>query len=147
MNRATTITKTLKPLTSGQSFFLPAMFKQTLLQIRGAQTYFETQGKTELPMLPQQAQLLYATEMSRVTMRLSCVMAWCLGQQALVRGEINPHEALEHFRLEGADICLEAPSGSVRLLPPQMQEILTETHQLYERAWRLDEQLSRQLMH
>lgn len=121
------------------------MFKQTLHLIRDAQTYFETEGKVQLPLLSQPVQLLYATEMSRVTMRLSCVMAWCLGQQALVRGEINSTESLEHFRLEGSDICLADTPQSIEL-PPVMLDVLDESHQLYERAWRLDQQLAQSLL-
>ncbi len=128
-----------------QRFFLPEMFRQTLHLIRDAQNYFETEGKLQLPLFSQPVQLLYATEMSRVTMRLSCVMAWCLGQQALVRGEINSTESLEHFRLEGGDICLQETADH-RELPPTMLDVLDESQQLYERAWRLDQEMAKSLL-
>ena len=127
---------------STQRFFLPEMFKQTLHMIRHAQGYFEGRGKEEAHYLAQPMQMLFAAEMSRVTMRLSCVMAWCLGQQALVQGEIDEDEARTHFRLEGADICMIQSADAGAYLPPEMCALLSESQQLYSRAWRLDQQMA-----
>jgi hypothetical protein len=133
-------TQYTKPVT--QSFFLPEMFKQTLLLIRHTQNYFEGRGKEDSYYLERPLQDLYATEMSRVTMRLSCIMAWCLGQQALVQGEIDEDEARRHFRLEGSDICLLHSDDAAAYLPPDMCALMVESEQLYMRAWRLDQQLA-----
>jgi len=127
---------------SMQHFFLPEMFKQTLHLIRHTQGYFEGQGRDDASYLAQPLQTLYATEMSRVTMRLSCIMAWCLGQQALVQGEIDADEAMMHFRLEGSDICMQHSADAAAYLPPDMCALMAESEQLYLRAWRLDQQLA-----
>lgn len=124
-----------------QTFFLPEIFKQTLQMIRDAQGYFEGRGKNDLAYLTQPIQLLYASEMSRVTMRLSCVMAWCLGQQALVRGEISEEDAATNFRLEGSDVCMSETNPELEFLPPAMRELIEESAMLYERTLRIDQQM------
>lgn len=126
-----------------QVFFLPQLMSETLGLIEKAHDYFEGEGRFEMETLTQDAQMFYASEMSRVTMRLSFVMAWCLGQRAVVEGEISTEEAVDHFRLEGNDICLQETEHFLPLMPSRMQELMAKSEKLYRRTQRLDMDMAR----
>ncbi len=128
-----------------QAFFLPQLMNESLQTIEHAHMYFEGMGREEMRFLPADVQMLYASEMSRITMRLSFVMAWCLGQRAVVEGEISEDEAQDHFRLEGHDVCLTEAERLAAMLPYSMQKLMEKTEHLYRRALRIDMSLAGEL--
>ncbi len=122
--------------------FIPSLFNDTLKLLFEAHNYFDFEGSAEQELLPEAQQLVFANEMSRVTMRLTSVMAWLMIRKALHEGSIDGLE--EHIRetygLEGQEICLVDTHSHHGFLPEYMVYLLEKSLLLYQRVLRMDEQ-------
>ena len=118
--------------------FMPAVFNETLGLLFDAHHYFENYGEEEQLRLPDEFRTAYAGEMSRITMRLTSIMAWVMVRKAVYTGKLDNDTAAEKYRLDGQDICLEAVSQEVANLPFYIGDLAERTRALYERVWRLD---------
>lgn len=88
------------------------------------------------------AQTVYAAETLRMTSRITHVVAWTLNRKALDAGEIDAEAAAtDERRLGGAEVCLAAPAGDIRILPEPLRALLEDSRRLYERARRLERML------
>jgi regulator of CtrA degradation len=88
--------------------------------------------------------LRFSRESTRLTARLTAVMAWLLVQKAIAAGELAPCDAAaEQNRLLLAGACLDARSASEDGLPGGLSSLLDRSHRLYRRVALLDELIAR----
>jgi regulator of CtrA degradation len=118
---------------------LPGIYNETLLLLAQAHDYFYQFGEAEQSRLNERERILYASELSRITIRLSCVMAWLMGRKAIFMGKITPEEANEHYRLDCRDVGLNQHAEAESVLPQPMLELLGRSFELFQRVARLDE--------
>lgn len=119
--------------------FLPGVFNETLALLFDAHHYFQSRGADEQAALTPNERPIYATEMTRVTMRLTSVMAWIMVRRAIHAGRIEEEKAAQEYRLDGTDICLEHAQGALPSLPSYLGYLSDRSRQLYERVHRLDQ--------
>lgn len=119
----------------------PSLFREAMDMIFDAYAFFEFQDLMEEDLMPTPLSSLMSNEMSRVTMRLTSVMAWLMARKAVQAGQLDEEEAATHYRIEGEQYCLEQPPGLQGLLPDYMFDLLERSYALYLRVWRLDKQL------
>lgn len=127
--------------------FLARMFDETMTMLLDAQDYFTHHAKHDLKNTSPVEKLVYTSEMSRVTLRLSSVMAWLLARRAESHGEITREEAATNFSLGFHDICLQDLPEMHHVLPKYMCELLSRSMELYQRAARLDGMMVENLEH
>jgi len=117
---------------------LPGIYNETLLLLAEAHDYFYRQAQQEQAEMDNRQRTMYASEMSRVTIRLSSEMAWLMARKAVFAGKITADEANAHHRLDCRDICMNQYIEAESLLPERMTELLDKTFELYQRVARLD---------
>jgi len=120
--------------------FMPAVFNETLGLLFDTHHYFEQCGEEEQLRLPDNYRSAYTGEMSRITMRLTSIMAWIMVRKAIHTGKLGEDEAAQKYRLDAADICLTPIPKDVINLPFYIGELAERSRSLYERVHRLDEQ-------
>lgn len=123
-----------------QLLFLPGVFNETLALLFDAHHYFQSRGADEQASLHVEDRPVYATEMTRVTMRLTSVMAWIMVRRAINAGRIEETQAAQDYRLDGTDICLEHAEDELAHMPQYLHYLSDRSRNLYERVWRLDRQ-------
>jgi regulator of CtrA degradation len=84
-------------------------------------------------------------EMTRVTARLTQVMAWLLAQKAALAGEITLSEACsDKYMVQSDPFCTtNSLDGQEGTLPIPVEELLTESRGLYQRILVLAEQMKK----
>ena len=120
--------------------FFDRTFDEALNLLVEARNYVATRdrlGATEPQPL---IQLVMSCETMRLTARMTQIMAWLLVQKAVLAGEMTAVEAArpEH-RLGGREVCTARDSWGDLILPPQLQDLLDRSFNLYIRIARLDE--------
>lgn len=133
----------LQPAVSTVNFaepviFMPGVFNETLNLLFESHQYFEHYGEEEQLRLPNHYRMAYTGEMSRITMRLTSVMAWLMVRKAVNNGKIDAIVAAEKYRLDAPDIGLSDVPDEVANLPFLISDIAQRSRELYERVWRLD---------
>lgn len=75
-------------------------------------------------------------ELTRISARLTRVMAWLLAQKAACEGELDSEEANSiKYRVLRDPFCLKnSLQGQEKLLPPNVKALLIDSLSLYERA-------------
>lgn len=138
--------KTSKPPTSlvmpknTTVVFLPRIYDEAMLLLAESHQYFEHQGVLQQRLMGERRRAMYISEMSRITLRLSCVMAWLLARRAVLDGSLTQDSANESHRLECRDVCTHQHIEAESLLPDTMTDILDRTYELYIRIARLDDE-------
>lgn len=122
-----------------QLLFLPGVFNETLTLLFDAHHYFQARGAEDHAVLGPEYQQAYTSEMSRITVRLTSIMAWIMVRRAVTAGRIDEDQASESYRLDPSDICLEPPEGALDMLPYYFWYLSERSQELYERVSRLDE--------
>ncbi len=122
-----------------QLLFLPGVFNETLALLFDAHHYFQARGAEEQATLSDRERPVYATEMTRVTMRLTSVMAWIMVRRAIHAGRIEEEHAAQEYRLDGEDICLTDSRKALDDMPYYLGYLSNRSRDLYERIWRLDQ--------
>jgi regulator of CtrA degradation len=123
---------------TNQLLFLPGVFNETLGLLFDAHQYFQSRGVEEQSVIDDASRAFYANEMTRVTMRLTSVMAWIMVRRAVYAGRIEEEKASEAYRLDGAEICLDHLPEILNALPNYLVYLSERSLQLYERVHRLD---------
>lgn len=121
-----------------QLLFLPGVFNETLALLFDAHHYFQSRGADEQASLSARDRPVYATEMTRVTMRLTSVMAWIMVRRAINAGRIEEEKAAQDYRLDGSEICLES-DAKLEQMPYYLGYLADRSRSLYERVHRLDQ--------
>ena len=123
---------------NNQLLFLPGVFNETLSLLFDAHHYFQSRGPEDQATITEPLRLHYANEMTRVTMRLTSVMAWLMVRRAVYAGRIEEEKATESYRLDGAEICLDHQPDILTNMPYYLNYLSERSLNLYERIHRLD---------
>lgn len=121
-----------------QVLFLPSVFNETLSLLFDAHHYFQSRGAEEQSAITPMDRPVYAAEMSRITMRLTSVMAWIMVRKAVFSGKLDEELAGERYRLDAADFCLTPKPHVIDNLPYYIGYLSDKSRELYERVHRLD---------
>jgi len=132
---------------STKCVFYPGVFNETLALLFDAHGYFQDRGIEDQAAMAPQYRLLYANEMTRVTMRLTSIMAWLMVRKAVFFGRITEEDAQSNYRLEAKDECLIHDAAQMDLLPYYIGYLAERSHMLFERVVRLEEMLSEPSIH
>lgn len=120
--------------------FLPNVFEETMQLLNDAHEYFYLFGEDDQQRIPDDLRTLYSCEMSRITLRLSSIMAWIMVQRAVFTGKIEASAAAQSHGLDFRDACLVDNRMLHGVLPSYVCYLLDRSLELYERVQRLDEQ-------
>lgn len=119
---------------------LPGIYDEAIALVARTHHYFHQWGLTQNHVfLSERERSMAASEMSRITIRLSCVMSWLMARKAVLEGEAALPEGMESYRLECRDVCLNQYVEAEGALPPDMTELLDQSFELYQRVARLDD--------
>ena len=121
-----------------QLLFLPGVFNETLSLLFDAHHYFQSRGTEDQAVIPAELRLHYSNEMTRVTMRLTSVMAWLMVRRAVYAGRINEEKASDSYRLDGADVCLNHLPELLEDMPYYLKHLSERSFAIYQRVHRLD---------
>lgn len=134
--------KSIKPFDKNSNLlFMPTLFQEAMDIIFDSYEYFQIQDEQDDGQLSPQLHALIANEMSRITMRLTSVMAWLMARKAVAAGQLSDNEARDEYRINGADQCLEYHGEYAPYLPDYLNELLETSYRLYQRIWQLDKQI------
>ena len=122
--------------------FMPSVYNDAMTLLCEAQDYFTEFGDDDQTQMDKNIRSLYTCEMSRITLRLSCVMSWLLAQRSVIAGDIESGESA-HYGLEFQNICRVNNEMLHGILPSYVCYLLDSTLELYERVLRLDSQIQR----
>ncbi len=120
----------------GQLLFLPSVFNETLALLFDAHHYFQHRPTAEESR--GEGTAFYASEMTRITMRLTSVMAWIMVRRAIHAGRLDAQKASRDYRLEGKALCHAHDAEVLAKLPNHMIYLSERSLSLYERVARLD---------
>ncbi|MDE3015604.1 MAG: DUF1465 family protein [Pseudomonadota bacterium] len=130
------------PVISRQNvLFMPSVFNETMQLLVDAHDYFQRFGNDDQSRIEPQLKALYSCEMSRITLRLSSIMAWIMVQRAVFSGKIPPTDAARQYHLDFADVCTVDNRVLHGILPSYVCYLLDRSRELYERVMRLDGQV------
>ena len=85
-----------------------------------------------------------AVETTRLTARLTQIMAWLLARKAVHAGEITPAVAARPPYTLNRDDRLEGEGPLCDTLPPGLESLMERSERLYVRVARLDELVRRE---
>lgn len=130
-----------------QLIFMPGMFDETLQLLTDSHEYFSLYGPEDQARASDLEKMVYSAEMSRITLRLSSVMAWLMARRAEFNGQISREEAAAEFKLAFHDICLHNLPEMHHVLPAYMCGLMGRSLELYQRAARLDSMIGAETVH
>jgi hypothetical protein len=130
--------KLTKKVEDTQLIFMPRLYNETMNMLLDAQHYFTRYGADDQRQLNMVHKLVYTSEMSRITLRLSTVMAWIMARRAFHSGQISMQDILEHYRLEFEDVCLVEGYHFEHILPSYVMQLHDASRKLYARILALD---------
>lgn len=128
-----------QPDTTGTVLFLPRIYDETMLLLAQSHQYFEHEGALQQRLMGERRRAMFVSEMSRITLRLSCVMAWLLARRAVLDGTLSREAAEEGHILECREVCLHQHIEAESLLPDTMTDLIDRSYELYARVARLDD--------
>ncbi len=120
--------------------FMPGVFNETMQLLHDSYEYFSMFGDDDRSRIEAELKTLYSCEMSRITLRLSAIMAWIMVQRAVFAGKIEADEAARNYILDFQDICMVDNRMLHGVLPSYVCFLLDRSLELYERVYRLDSQ-------
>ncbi|HTS92522.1 MAG TPA: DUF1465 family protein [Stellaceae bacterium] len=131
---------------AGPTAFFSKTYDEALRLVEDARSYLAVLEPLERRGVPPWERLRLCAETTRMTARLTQVMAWLLTQRAVHSGEISRAEALSQQRaLAGVRVCMEGGEEDWQGLPRRLVALLDKSHRLYIRVARLDELARRQV--
>src|SRR5271166_2189519 len=124
--------------------FFGRTYDEALDLVRRTRDYLRDAGAHDCALLDPVTGLAYSAESSRITARLTNLMAWLLMQRAVHQGEITIDEARrEAPELARIKVCLEPACVEIDRLPARLTRLLDQSDRLYRRIMRLDEMIRR----
>jgi regulator of CtrA degradation len=131
------------PAVAAPTAFFSRTFDEALALTGEARDYLAQYGEEDLRGLPQEVGLHYSLETTRLTARLTNVMAWLLAQRAAHEGELSYEELRrDEWRLGGIEVCTAQPGVDVEQLPPLLADLMRRSDNLFRRIARLDEMVA-----
>ena len=125
--------------------FMPGVFNETMQLLTDAHEYFYQFGADDQKRIDDNLKTLYSCEMSRITLRLSSIMAWVMVQRAVFSGKIPARDAADRYALDFQDVCMVDNRMLHGVLPSYVCFLLDRSLELYERVLRLDGQFKNTL--
>jgi len=121
--------------------FMPGIFNETMQLLNDAHEYFFLFGDDDQKRISPDLKTLYSCEMSRITLRLSSIMAWIMVQRAVFSRKLPADEAADRYGLDFQDVCMVDNRMLHGVLPSYVCYLLDRSYELYERVYRLDGQI------
>lgn len=127
------------------SAFFDKTYRDALTLLREARDYLAYCHARDVRALEPFDRLRFSLESTRLTARLTDIMAWLLVQRAVAAGELTTSEAAntEH-RLLRRRVCLVDLTHEDEALPRGLLSLLERSHRLYLRIARLDELVAKE---
>jgi regulator of CtrA degradation len=126
----------------GPQRFIDRTFEEALELLEEVRAYILYEEKADRLDLPPTGRVKQSLEATRMTARLTNVMAWLLLQKAAAVGEIDEEErSKDENRLGGREACIEADIDDEQL-PERMRDLLEKSHRMYVRVARLDDMMA-----
>ena len=123
-----------------QTTLLVRMYDEALKLMDHARLYAQDHGPMDFMNADGDHGLLIAMETTRVSSRLTQVIAWYLTQKAYLDGQTTLSEARnEANKVDYSGELSNRDSENNQSLPSELAYLLRESHGLYERVCRLDE--------
>jgi regulator of CtrA degradation len=116
-------------------------FQEGMDLVEETAAYLDGPGRQESKLLSRGAALAYAAESMRLTTRLMQVASWLLVQRAVREGDMAPESACDDRYRLGPQEALKTRAEAAAELPPGLAGLLERAEKLYERVFRLDEQM------
>jgi len=117
-----------------------APYDEALAMTVEARNYLRDVMIRERPLRSSEWRFRFTVESSRITARLTQVMAWLMMQRAVSEGEVPPQTAAEEANLlSGQDVCLEDGAIDDDSMPGGLRDLLARSHRLYQRVQRLEQ--------
>lgn len=127
----------------GPQRFIDRTFDEALALLEEIRSYILYEERADRAELPPAERVRQSLEATRMTARLTNVMAWLLLQKAAAAGEIDEGERRKkENRLGGREACIEGDAEGGVGLPDRMQELLDKSQLMYVRVARLDDMLA-----
>lgn len=124
----------------GPQRFIDRTFDEALELLEEVRSYILYEERADRMHLPPAARVKQSLEATRMTARLTNVMAWLLLQKAAAAGEIDEAERLKaENRLGGREACMTDEGAEDGELPDRMRELLSKSQRMYVRVARLDD--------
>lgn len=125
------------------SAFTERLFQEAVCLLQETREYMQWQAPLDLNSLSMQDSLFLSCEVTRVTARLTEIVAWLLAEKAKQMGQIHELGPLHSKpRLSGDEICIADSSNTCPVpIPPRLHELLDKTRNLYLRLLRLEKML------
>jgi regulator of CtrA degradation len=117
--------------------FMPSLHNEAMDLLHEAQGYFTDFGADDQAQLEPHIRAIYSCEMSRITLRLSCIMSWLLEQRSIAAGGTSKTNKIANNNKDFKDICLVDSSVLHGILPSYVCYLLDASLELYERAQRM----------
>ena len=134
------LVKTPSIMDSRPTAFFGKTYDEALSLLEEARGYLSMLEPLERRHLEVSERLKLCTETTRMTARLTQVMAWLLTQRAVYEGEMTQHQALiDTVTLADVDVCMERAESGWEGLPLRLVGLLDRSQRLYLRVARLDE--------
>jgi regulator of CtrA degradation len=135
------------PAVFAATAFFERTYDEAWVLLRETRDYLAYSERRVLKGLQAMDRLRFARESTRLTARLTDIMAWLLAQKAVAAGELAPHElASARHRLLRSEACLDDRGRREGVLPRGLDGLMERSHRLYLRISRLDELLARDIL-
>ncbi len=126
------------------SAFFERTYGEAWTLLREARDYLALCEARGLKGIALMDRLRFSRESTRLTARLTAIMAWLLMQKAVAAGELEPHEVVSaRHRLLRRSVCLDDDGRNEGALPGGLASLMTRSHGLYLRIARFDELMAR----
>ena len=124
------------------SAFTERLFQEAICLLHETREYMQWQAPLDLNTLSMQDSLFLSCEVTRVTARLTEIVAWLLAEKAQQMGQIPELNFSSRPRLSGDEICIADSCKTCPVsIPPKLYELLDKTRNLYIRLLRLEKML------
>ena len=134
---------TVNETSTGTAFFSKT-YDEAFALLLAARNYVAFEEVSDRADLGAVDRLAMTCETTRMTARITHIMAWLLFQKAVHAGEIGRNPAdRELCRLGGHRVCMGDDPHWYDTLPPRLQTLLERSRALYLRVARLDQMLAR----
>ena len=140
---AATCVASLLDVFAGTAFF-DRTYQEALGLLRESRDYLAYCQDRDIRPLEPFDRLRFTLESTRLTARLTDIMAWLFVQKAVAEGELSVDEAAgERYRLLRGDAVLDPGAVGDEILPRGLVSLLARSHLLYLRIVRLEEMVAR----
>ena len=128
----------------GPKRFIDRTFDEALTLLEEVRSYILYEERSDRLGLSPSARVRQSLEATRMTARLTNVMAWLLLQKAAASGDLDFIDPMRpENRLGGREACMDEDGALDEALPERMREPLDKSQKMYVRVARLDDMMAR----